>query len=147
MFVLVPLLIVAIVVSTSACGTMANFNNGVVWMNLPERERPPLPYGGVLWDVERAVDSEADLPTKVLIFPIWLVEVGMSATLDTVTLPIALWISAKRAWNRAIGEPTAFPHIEPKRKPWEKRINLAPASEPLPAERILNSQFADQRNQ
>ena len=143
---LVPLMVVALVVSTAACGTMANFNNGVPLIGMPERERPPLPYGGVLWDVERAIESEVDVPTKVLILPIWLLDVGMSATLDTATLPITLWLSTKRAWTRATGEPTPYPHIEPKRKLGIDLEPVAPASEPLPVERILNPQFADQRD-
>jgi hypothetical protein len=71
----------------------------------------------------------------------------MSATLDTVTLPITLWLAGKRAWNRAMGEPKPYPHIQPKRKLGYEPEPASVASEPLPAERILIPQFADQRNQ
>ena len=101
--VLVPLLIVAIVVSTSACGTMANFNGGVGFIGIPDENRHPLPYGGVLWDAEWAIKSETPISEKVLIFPLWLLDVGLSAGLDTVTLPLVAWFHAKRAYDRAVG--------------------------------------------
>ena len=36
--------------------------------------------------------------------PLWLVDLGLSATFDTATLPVVFWINARRAWERAIDE-------------------------------------------
>jgi uncharacterized protein YceK len=106
---LIPFAIVALVVSTSACGTIANFNGGSVgWISAPsESPPPPIAYGGVQWDIERGLKSEADIGTKVLIFPLWLIDLGVSATLDTLTLPVVFSVNAWQAWNRATGEPSA----------------------------------------
>ena len=100
---LVPLLLVAIVVSSSACGTMANFNGGRV-MGPPKSEQPPVPFGGVKWDIEAAVDKDFFTSVAVLGLPLWMVELSMSATCDTATLPIVFWINARRAWERTIDE-------------------------------------------
>jgi hypothetical protein len=103
---LAPLLIVAIVVSSSACGTLANFG-ALPIQNVPSSENPgrvhpvPVPYGGVYWDIERAIDSELPIENKVLISPLWLVDLGLSATLDTATLPIVCWLNVRTAWNQA----------------------------------------------
>lgn len=136
--VLVPLLIVAIVISSSACGTMANFNGGVALIGLPDQNRPPLPYGGVAWNVERAVKCDEPLATRVLIFPLWLLDVGLSAGLDTLTLPFVAWFHAKRIYNRELGVEavpegvlTEIPHSSGVEQP---RFNLAA---PTSAERAL----------
>ena len=122
--VLVPLLVVALVVSTSACGTIANFNGGQVPLNLPaDPPPPPVAFGGVQWEIERAVNSKADVGTKALIFPLWMLDLSLSATLDTATLPIVWWVNARRAWDRASDNPT-FPDVarpasgEPKPRGW-----------------------------
>jgi hypothetical protein len=136
--VLVPLLVVALVVSTSACGTMANFDSGQPSTGLPAGPPPPpVAYGGVQWDLERAVKSEADVGTKVLIFPVWLLELSLSATLDTATLPIVFWMNARRAWDRATADsapPTQSRTADPARP-----RDLVPApNRPTLAEQVLN---------
>jgi len=73
-------------------------------MGLPDPNRPPLPYGGVLWDAENAIKSETTIGEKVLIFPVWLLDVGLCVGLDTVTLPLVAWFHAKRAYQRAVGD-------------------------------------------
>jgi hypothetical protein len=94
---LVPLLVVALVVSSSACGTLANFNGGTI-MGVPKDADRPLPYGGVWWDMETVVNSDRALSADgVVFFPLWLVEVALSATLDTATLPVVGWIQIRRA--------------------------------------------------
>jgi hypothetical protein len=110
--VLVPLAIVAVVISTSACGTIANFSGGSVGLIAAPTESPPPPiaYGGVQWDIERGLKSDADIATKALIFPLWLVDLGLSATLDTLTLPVVFSVNAWKAWNRANGE---LPAVRP----------------------------------
>jgi hypothetical protein len=111
---LVPLLVVALVVSTSACGTVANFRGGVPLIGIPPQPPPPpIAYGGVQWDIERAIKSDQEIYVKALIFPIWLVDFGLSATLDTATLPIVFGISAWRAWDRMTGDQPAKPPVRP----------------------------------
>jgi uncharacterized protein YceK len=103
---LVPLLVVAIVVSSSACGTIANFNEGRSGMVAPTTNpgKPPTPFGGVQWDIERAIQSKVPIEDKAIQSPLWLVELGLSACLDTATLPIVFSINLRRAWERAIYE-------------------------------------------
>lgn len=159
---LLPLLAVAVVVSSSACGTLANFNNGVSF-GIPERERPAVPYGGVMLDLEAAARSKADLSAKVLIFPLWLTDLGLSAAFDTLTLPAAVWIDVKRAYERATGEPRPYPDIKPKwlrpqaadPEPAPPETSAPPLAaivpqspepqpgllDPYPAERLLSPQF------
>jgi hypothetical protein len=136
--VLVPLLVVALVVSTSACGTIANFNGGHVPLSLPtDPAPPPVAYGGVQWDIESAIKSKADVGTKALIFPLWLLDLTLSATFDTATLPIVFWINARRAWDRGSDNPT-FPDVarpasgEPKPRGW-----YPDPYKPTAAERVL----------
>src|SRR5262245_22191856 len=103
--VLVPLLIVAIVVSTSACGTIANFNGGATLLRPPDKTPlPPVPYGGVKFDIKTAVEKDIMSPDAVPVWPLWIVEVGLSATMDTVTLPAVFWVNLRLAWERAIAE-------------------------------------------
>jgi hypothetical protein len=100
--VLVPLLVVALVVSSSACGTLANFTGGAPLIGPPpENPPPPVAYGGVQWDLEQAIKSEATPGERLLYSPLWLLELGLSATLDTATLPIVWWVNGKLAWERA----------------------------------------------
>ncbi|MSR52219.1 MAG: hypothetical protein EXS09_02890 [Gemmataceae bacterium] len=135
--VLVPLLIVAIVVSSSACGTMANFNGGVVLIGLPDPNRPPLPYGGVLWEAEKAVKSDRSVGEKVLIFPLWLVDVGLCVGLDTVTLPLVAWFHAKRVYQRATGTEPEKATISSPVPTTEDEFGIVIVS-PTAMERILN---------
>ena len=87
--VLVPLLVVALVVSSSACGTIANFSSGNAGFGRSsDPPTPPVAYGGVQWDIERAIKSDAPIEVKALILPLWLLDLSLSATLDTATLPI-----------------------------------------------------------
>jgi hypothetical protein len=102
---LVPLLVVAIVVSSSACGTMANFNEGSVWTSRPTHVgRPPTPYGGVEWDIEEAIKTDRPIESRMLGYAFLLVDLGLSAGLDTATLPIVFWINVRHAWERAIDD-------------------------------------------
>ena len=113
--VLVPLVVVALAVSSSACGTIANFTGGGGFIGMtPSESPPPVAYGGVQWDIERAVKSELDPDHKALIFPLWLLDLSLSATLDTATLPVVWWINARRAWGRANGKPECQPASEPR---------------------------------
>jgi uncharacterized protein YceK len=78
--VLVPFLVVAIVVSSSACGTIVNFATN----------DPPKPYGGVMCDVNLAVTEfdPVERPGQLLVAPLFILDLGLSAALDTATLPI-----------------------------------------------------------
>ena len=136
---LVPLLVVALVVSSSACGTMANFSGGVMFIGMPaDPPPPPVAYGGVQWDVESAMKSEMSVGEKALILPLWLLDLSLSATLDTATLPIVFWINARKAWERMSDNPT-FPMVsrpstgEPKPRGW-----YPDPYKFTPAEKILN---------
>jgi hypothetical protein len=142
--VLAPLLVVAAVVSSSACGTISNFNGGQVFMSLPpDPPPPPIAYGGVQWDIERAVKSDADVGTKVLIFPLWFLDLTLSATLDTATLPVVWWINARKAWERASDNPT-FPNVARPQSGEAKPRGWYPEPRPLTAaEQILNPPPAD----
>jgi hypothetical protein len=143
--VLVPLLVVALVVSSSACGTMANFSGGAPLIGRPpENPPPPVAYGGVQWDLERAFKSGATPGEKVLIFPLWLLELGLSATLDTATLPVVWWVNVKLGWERAANDPTA-PIRSPK-KGTSPSWGLFPddPSRITPAEQVLNPPADDE---
>jgi hypothetical protein len=137
--VLVPLLVVELVVSTSACGTIANFSGGKPLIGMPpDPAPPPVAYGGVQWEIESALKSDADVGTKVLIFPLWLVDLGLSATLDTATLPVVFWINARRAWDRASDNPT-FPVMARPRSGEPKPLGWYPDPYKVTsAEQILN---------
>jgi hypothetical protein len=113
--ILVPLLVVALVVSSSACGTMANLSCGNLVLIGPPPADPPPPvaFGGVQWDIERAIKSDATAGEKVLTFPLWFLDLSLSATLDTATLPMVFWINARRAWDRA-SDPTSSLKSPPK---------------------------------
>lgn len=95
--VLVPLLIVAIVVTTSACGTLANLNGGGGMFNGKAVAPIPLPYGGVATDVKWAIEKPSNIPFAAI-------DLLLSAVADTFTLPIVLvsdvrelgdWISGR----------------------------------------------------
>jgi hypothetical protein len=141
--VLVPLLVVALVISSSACGTIANFGGGALPLTVqPQDPPPPVAYGGVQWDVERAVKSDASPGQKALIFPVWLLDVGLSATFDTATLPIVFWVNARRAWDRATGD--ADPSADRPKKGTSPSWGLFPDPyHPTPAEQVLNPPAAD----
>lgn len=117
---------------------MANFNGGAPLIGLrPEDPPPPVAYGGVQWDLERAIKSEATAGEKVLMLPLWLLEFGLSATLDTATLPVVWWINTRRAWERATSEPDA-PIRSPK-KGTSPSWGLYPDPyRPTVAEQVLN---------
>jgi hypothetical protein len=144
--VLVPLLVVALVVSSSACGTIANFTGGApVIGGPPENPPPPVAYGGVQWDLERALKSEATPGQKALIFPLWLLELGLSATLDTATLPVVWWVNARLAWERATSEPDA--PVRSPRKGTSPSWGLFPGPYRLtPAEEVLNPPADDEES-
>ena len=136
--VLVPLLVVALVVSTSACGTMANFTGDQLPLGRPaDPPPPPVAYGGVQWDIASAIKSEADVGSKALIFPLWLLDLTLSAAFDTATLPVVWCMNAHRAWNRASDNPI-FPNVarpasgEPKPRGW-----YPDPYKPTAAERVL----------
>ncbi|HKB02748.1 MAG TPA: hypothetical protein VKD90_11045 [Gemmataceae bacterium] len=81
--VLVPLFVVALVVSSSACGTFSNFASS----------RPPRPFGGVVADLEAVVESNPiKSPHLFLYTPIVLVEICLSTVFDAATLPLVAWI-------------------------------------------------------
>ena len=143
--VLVPLLVVALVVSSSACGTLANFNGGAPLIGLPPPDPPPpVAYGGVQWDIERAITSQAMPADKVWMFPIWLLELGLSATLDTATLPIVWWINARRAWDRSSSAQEDVPMSF--KKGTSPSWGLFPDPYRLtPAEQVLNPAAADEK--
>jgi hypothetical protein len=116
-FVLVPLLIVALVVSTSACGTIANFGGlpiqrmpvaydkeGRILNDYVETAPAPVAYGGLKFDIERVFKSDMSIDEKALISPLWVVDLAMSATLDTATLPIVFWMNLRLAWERGVEE-------------------------------------------
>lgn len=137
--VLVPLLIVALVISTSACGTMANFGGGVPLIGMrPDPPPPPIAYGGVQWDIERAIKSDQELYLKALIFPVWLIDFGLSATLDTVTLPVVFGVNASRAWDRMTGDVPATRADRPMSGAARERGWFRDPFKPTPAESILN---------
>jgi uncharacterized protein YceK len=141
---LLPLLVVAVAVWSSACGTIANFTGGAPIIGIPpDPPPPPIAFGGVWWDIEQAIESDAPMDQKALIFPLWLVDLGLSATLDTATLPIVFWLGAKRAWLRATGDPATQPPAEP--PGWSRKSTgwypdqaaLTPTFTPTPAEQLL----------
>ena len=137
--VLVPLLIVALVVSTSACGTMANFSGGVPFIGIrPEPPPPPIVYGGVQWDIERAIKSDQEIYVKALILPIWLVDFSLSATLDTATLPIVFGVNAWRAMDRMTGDQPAKPAARPATRSPREWGWFPDPYRITPAESILN---------
>jgi hypothetical protein len=115
--VLVPLLVVALVVSSSACGTMANFNGGAI-LGPPKDADRPLPYGGVLWDVEALANADGVVsPEGIALLPVWLIEVGLSATLDTATLPVVAWVQIRRALESPTPQeqpPVSGPLVRPR---------------------------------
>jgi uncharacterized protein YceK len=79
---LVPLLVVALVISSSACGTFGNLSND-----------KPIPYGGVIQDAETVVDK----PQILAFAPFVLIELGLSTCLDTATLPYTFLKLLQRA--------------------------------------------------
>ena len=84
--VLVPLLVVALVVSSSACGTVMNFAD----------KGPPWPYGGVAADLQiAALYDPVHSPEKIVYAPIVLLDMGLSAVFDTATLPLVAWIQVR----------------------------------------------------
>lgn len=136
--VLVPLLVVALMVSSSACGTIANFNGGTPPLSLPPANPPPpVAYGGVQWDIERAIKSDVSAGEKVLYAPLWLLELGLSASFDTLTLPAVWWTNLRLGWERASGgadAPTRSP-----RKGTSPSWGLFPDPyRPTAAEQVLN---------
>jgi uncharacterized protein YceK len=124
---LTPLTVVAIVVSSAACGTMANFNEGRYGLiatypdHRPKREYP-VPYGGVLADIEQPNWKKSDEWTKEQVVfgtPLLLIDMGLSAVLDTATLPIVWWINLRKAYDRAFNDKpkTIYVDTEPMPKP------------------------------
>jgi hypothetical protein len=136
--VLAPLLVVALVISSSACGTIANFGGGALPLSRqPQDPPPPVAYGGVQWDIERGIKGEATVGEKVLWFPLWLLDLGLSTTFDTATLPIVFWINARRAWDRATGDHD--PAANRPKKGTSPSWGLFPDPyRPTPAEQVLN---------
>jgi uncharacterized protein YceK len=120
--VLVPLLIVALVVSTSACETMLNF----------AKNEPPAPYGGVAIDLDMAAHFDpVDKPGQIMLVPFVLLDLCISAGLDTVTLPVVLF-KKFHATDRRIPEVSAVNSpIELNR---EKVLSLPNETAPLPRE-------------
>src|SRR6187431_2377211 len=93
-FVLTPLLIVAIVVSSSACGTLANMTGGGTFSGRPVTTYP-IPYGGAASDVNWAIKKPSAIPILAIDF-------CLSIVADTFTLPwvvladireVADWVS------------------------------------------------------
>ena len=137
--VLVPLLVVAVVVSSSACGTFANFAGGRPPIGLPpENPPPPVAYGGVQWDIERAIKSEATPAEKLLYSPLWLLELGLSATLDTATLPVVWWVNVKLAWERAANSDLTAPIRSPGKGTTPSWGLYPDPYRPAVAEKVLN---------
>jgi hypothetical protein len=86
--VLVPLLVVALAVSSSACGTIMNFAG----------TDPPLPFGGVVSDVQGFVEYDpVKNPGLILITPFVLVDICLSAVFDAATLPVVGWMQIRAA--------------------------------------------------
>jgi hypothetical protein len=141
--VLVPLLVVALVISSSACGTIANFGGGALPLTLrPHDPPPPVAYGGVQWDIERGIKGEATVGEKVLWFPVWLLDLSLSATLDTATLPVVFWINAREAWDRGTAEPGS--PARARKRGTSPSWGLYPDPyHPTPAEQVLNPTTAD----
>jgi hypothetical protein len=91
-----PLFLVAVVISSSACGTLRNINSD-----------QPLPLGGLIDDADSiystAKKAKPDLDTAVLA-PLFVagftLEVGLSAVGDVVTLPWVIWMNAKAGWSQ-----------------------------------------------
>lgn len=106
--VLVPLLIVALAVSSSACGTIMNFAGN----------DPPLPFGGVVTDVQGVVESDpVNYPGLILITPFVFVDICLSAVFDAATLPVVGWIQIRRALESPTpqGRPTVSgPLVRPR---------------------------------
>ena len=81
--VLVPLLVVALLVSGSACGTVGSMAGA---------SRPPPVYGGVRVHVE---DLTKDWDAPVIAFAAF--DLPLSAAADTIVLPVTLVLNV-RAW-------------------------------------------------
>lgn len=96
----IAMLIAALAVFGSGCGTMANFDTaGRQKIGKPE---PPAPFGGVACDVRWASETMAfDCPalTKATVgmpmCALYMVDVPFSLVCDVVTLPFAMIASAK----------------------------------------------------
>jgi uncharacterized protein YceK len=80
---LVPLLIVAIVISSSACGTLANLDGGGGMFMSKSVAPIPLPYGGVANDVKWSIEKPSAIPFAAF-------DLCLSLIADTFTLPIVV---------------------------------------------------------
>jgi len=104
----VPLLVVALVVSSSACGTIANF----------AENDPPRPFGGVVTDLEVVAKADPiETPLVVVAVPFLLLDMCLSAVLDTGTLPVVAWMQIRHALQSPTpgGRPTVSgPLIRPR---------------------------------
>lgn len=104
--ILTPLTVVALVVSSSACGTIMNFSGGgphTFSGDHPDRTGVPIPYGGVRADLLTPNWEHADhwkLDDIALVGPILALDISLSFVLDTITLPLVVWINIDRAINQ-----------------------------------------------
>jgi hypothetical protein len=86
--IFVPLAVVALVVSSSACGTIYNFVDN----------DPPRPYGGVMTDLRGVAESDPiERPGVIVAAPFVLMDICLSLVFDSATLPVVAWIQVRRA--------------------------------------------------
>lgn len=86
---LLPLLALALLVSSSACGTV-----GSMIRSRPDRDGrpapPPPPYSGVVEDVSAVWESKASDNVALVLF-----DLPLSATADTALLPVTLFLNIR----------------------------------------------------
>ena len=107
---LTPLLVVALLVSSSACGTITNFSGPLI-----RREAyvdvPPRPFGGVFADVGVLTDREL-IENRPGLIPLIVLDICLSAVGDTVTLPFVIFRSWEEVLKLPPNAPSTFPTKE-----------------------------------
>jgi hypothetical protein len=69
-------------------------------------------------------------------------DLSLSATLDTATLPVVFWINAREAWDRGTAEPGS--PARARKRGTSPSWGLYPDPyHPTPAEQVLNPTTAD----
>ena len=134
---LTPLLVVALLVSSSACGTIGKFSSSETQPN--GRPLPPRAFGGVADDFQGIVQP-APVPDYYGLNPIiracLVIDICLSAVGDTVTLPFVIF----RSWEDVLKQPSN-PHIATPTKESDNALTLPPvklSTEPPAAPEPIN---------
>ena len=110
---LTPLLVVALLVSSSACGTIGNFSSAETQPN--GHPLPPRAFGGVTDDLQEIV-RPAPVPDFNKLRPIIraciVLDICLSAVGDTVTLPFVIFRSWEEVLKLPPNAPSTFPTKE-----------------------------------